>query len=585
MPRRALYILPAVFFVASLAMGADSLLGTSSASAKCSAPCGVITHVVFMVKENRTFDNMFGTFPGADGARTYVGQDGHLYPLGHEADHLTRDVSHYFSVAKQAYDYGKLDKFYKTDGAIQNGLDVADMQFHKADIPNYWSYAQHFALDDHFFSNVMGPSFPNHMYTIAAQDAHVVSNSGSPNWGCDAPAGTHVEELSKIGATKKVFPCFNFVTLADLLNSAGMSWKYYAPLQGTPGYIWTTMDAIGHIRQGPDWTNNVIDYSQFATDAAAGNLPAVSWLVQPGRYSDHPPSSVCQGENWTVQQINAIMSNADEWAHTAIVLTWDDWGGFYDHVVPPKGENPQIGYGFRVPAIVISPYARANTVDHTMYSFSSMLKFAEDTFQLASLTQSDRTANALSGSFDFSQKPLAPLQLQQRQCPPHPQQYLEPAAKYTSSTSSGAKGLTLKAAFATGAGTLSLADPGSLYSAGELPLSPSEVSPGDRLAAYGRPAVSTSRAYSVVSVHDLDVKMHEEQADIKWVNLTTGKLTVVLAGQTASQTFPLSGSVLVKRHRENVASSSLKPGAKIRLIILENTHTGRLVSVRTIEIL
>src|SRR5205823_1729220 len=137
------------------------------------------------------------------------------------------------------------------------------------------------------------------------------------------------------------------------------------------------------IRNGLDWNTHVVDFNQFTTDAAAGKLPAVSWLV--GGTGDHPPSSICQGEDWTVQRINAIMSNPTEWAHTAIILTWDDFGGFYDHVVPPKGPNPHSQYGPRVPALIISPYARPGFILHDFSTFSSLLKFAQSIYSLPAL--------------------------------------------------------------------------------------------------------------------------------------------------------------------------------------------------------
>ena len=196
-----------------------------------------------------------------------------------------------------------------------------------------------------------------------------------------------------------------------------MSWKYYAPGQGQSGYIFSSYDAIRHVRLTSAWSQHVVNYSQFAKDAGSGNLPTVSWLVEPGAVSDHPPASICAGENWTMQQINAVMSSPTEWAHTAIILTWDDFGGFYDHVAPPAGPNPQIEYGFRVPAIIISPYARAGFVDHTMYSFPSLLKFVEATLGSPPLTNLDGQANNLFHAFDFSQQPLPPLMLQPRTCP------------------------------------------------------------------------------------------------------------------------------------------------------------------------
>ncbi len=319
-----------------------------------------------------------------------------------------------------------MDKFCANSSSRQNGIDISDAQFHQADIPNYWQYAQNFALSDNFFSTIMGPSFPNHLFAIAGEDNNVdgmLHNSkpgSNTGWGCDSPPSTRVEERNQFNQVTDVFPCFNFQTLGDLLDQAGLTWKFYAPSQGTKGYTWSTYDAINHIRNGPDWKNNVVPYTQFASDAANGQLPHVSWLVQPSNLSDHPPYSVCAGENWTVSQINAVMGNQQLWASTAIVLTWDDWGGFYDHVPPPRGPNPVIQYGFRVPTIVMSPDAIPGYVDHTFYTFSSILKFVEDNWGLPSLTGLDGGSNDMQASFNFNQQPLPPLVLQQRTCPSSP---------------------------------------------------------------------------------------------------------------------------------------------------------------------
>lgn len=172
------------------------------------------------------------------------------------------------------------------------------------------------------------------------------------------------------------------------------------------------------------------DYMRFATDAAAGKLPTVSWLVQPFTVSDHPGFNICDGENWTVQQINAVMANKAEWAHTAIILTWDDFGGFYDHVVPPKGPNPLIQYGLRVPAIIISPYARPHFIDHSVLNFGSILKFVEELYRLSPTGPVDRASNDLLSSFDFHQKPLAPFTLQTRSCPAIPPPRYRPMKAY-----------------------------------------------------------------------------------------------------------------------------------------------------------
>ncbi len=398
--------------------------GTTPSSRNAhAAQSNPIQHIVIMLKENRSFDTMFGTFPGANGATTYTDQYGHVYPLNHEPNHLDVDPGHTWKYANLAYDHGKMDKFSRNYGAHQFGIDVSDAQFYQSDIPNYWQYAQTFALDDNFFSTILGPSFPNHLFTIAGEDDNVdgvVHKNQGYGWGCDSPPGSTVEERDQFNHVSYVYPCFDFQTLGDLLDAANISWAFYAPPQGTSGYVWSTYDAIKHIREGQDWSKNVLPYKQFATDAASGQLPQVSWLVQPGRISDHPPYSECAGENWTVSQINAIMGNQTLWNSTAIILAWDDWGGFYDHVPPPRGPNLVIQYGFRVPAIIISPYAQPGYVDDTFYTMSSMLKFVEDMFGLPPLTGLDGGSNDMFNSFNFSQQPLPPLMLQTRNCPPTP---------------------------------------------------------------------------------------------------------------------------------------------------------------------
>lgn len=383
-----------------------------------------------MDKEDHTFDSLFGRFPGADGATTYRTPDGRVHRLNHQPLQFLRSVSKTPADYRVAYDNGKMDGFSQIGGAEQtNGFtgkreDVSDSQLYQSDIPNYWRYARTFTLADHFFSSVASNSFPNHLFTIAGEAANTddiptsLGVSTHPNrWGCDAPAGTLVEQRLRSGAYHFTFPCFGFSTLADTLAAQNLPWIYYAPGIDRPGYQWSAFDAIRHVRLGPAWQRHVHPYTQFARDARAGTLPSVSWLVESQKYSDHPDlGNICTGENWTVSQINAIMSNRKEWAHTAIILTWDDWGGFYDHVRPPRGPNPYIMYGLRVPAIIISPYARGGYVDHTVYTYSSMLRFVETVFGLPALTNLDRHAATMLNAFNFKQPPSPPLLLKQRRC-------------------------------------------------------------------------------------------------------------------------------------------------------------------------
>lgn len=412
-------ILPLIAVLTVLGGCASS--GGSSNSAPASGGINAIQHIVFIVKENRTFDNYFGTFPGADGATTGELSTGQVIPLGHTPDQTPNDICHLYDCARVAMNKGKMNQFNLLSGGttLVNGTPLAYTQLTQADIPNYFAYAQNFVLADHMFSSLAGPSFPNHLYSVAGQSGGAIDvpNKANGNWGCDAPSDSTVAVLDSDGAIEDDFPCFDFQTLADSLQNAGISWKYYAPGQGQSGYIWSVLDAIKHIRMGALWNSNVVSDTQFVTDAQNGTLPAVSWLVTSMQDSEHPPYSTCAGENWTVQQINAVMQGPD-WNSTAIFLTWDDFGGLYDHVPPPTLD--QYGLGPRVPLLIISPFAKRGYISHTQYEFSSVLKFIENRFGLSSLTARDTQANDTTDSFDFSQQPLAPLILQTHACPATP---------------------------------------------------------------------------------------------------------------------------------------------------------------------
>lgn len=376
-----------------------------------------IQHIVFIVKENRTFDNYFGQFPGANGATKGTLSTGQVITLGQTPDVMPYDLGHGWQDAHTAINGGAMNQFDLVVNGNKNGQYLGYTQFTSAGIPNYWTYAQKFTLADNTFSSLTGPSFPNHLYTVAATSGGAISNphgvQGS-SWGCDADAGEVVDVMDKSGKVSQQPPCFDFQTLADSLQNAGIRWKYYAPSQGQSGYIWSILDAINHIRNGSLWNSNVVPDSQFAADAQAGTLPAVSWLVTAAAQSEHPPASTCAGENWTVQQINAIMQGP-LWNSTAIFLTWDDFGGFYDHVAPPTAD--QFGLGPRVPLLIISPYVKPGNVAHTQYEFSSFLVFVETRFGLKSLGGRDATANSMLDSFNFNQQPLPPVVLNTRTCP------------------------------------------------------------------------------------------------------------------------------------------------------------------------
>jgi phospholipase C len=383
-----------------------------------------IQHIVFIIKENRSFDTYFGTFPGADGARTGMISTGERIPLRRGTDRMARDIGHDWEDARQAMHEGRMDRFdLVRDGNHRNDF-LSMTQFVAADIPNYWSYAEHFVLADHMFSSLAGPSFPNHLYTVASQSAGAINNPNSFVWGCDADEHTTVEVLRPNNTVVRQPPCFDVPTMGDRLETAGVSWRYYAPVKGERGYIWNAFDAVRQIRFGPLWQQRIVPVEAFDIDASGGRLPGVSWLIPDFEVSEHPTVnafagttmnvSACVGENWTVQHINAIMRGPD-WPTTAIILTWDDFGGFYDHVPPPAVD--ELGYGPRVPLLVISPYAKEGVVSHTVYEFASVLQLIENRFRLKALTARDVEANSLLDLFDFSQTPAPPLVRPLRTCP------------------------------------------------------------------------------------------------------------------------------------------------------------------------
>jgi phospholipase C len=288
-------------------------------------------------------------------------------------------------------------------------------------IPNYWHLAQHYVLNDNGWSSLRGPSFPNHLFFMAAGSGpdipHSVIDNPKGTWGCDSPSSASVPLYNGT----HVFPCFTFSTLADEMQRAHVSWRYYAPQPGQGGYIWNTPNAFADIRNTSLWKTNDVPWEQFATDATTGKLPSFSWLTAPWTASDHNSTNVCDGENWTVNAINAVMKGPD-WASTVIVLAWDDAGGFYDHVAPPNVDA--LGYGLRVPFLIISPYAYAKDnanvnshISHVQVEFSSVILLAEQVFGLPSLGRRDATAGSILQMLDFSKvhNPALPLQL--RTCP------------------------------------------------------------------------------------------------------------------------------------------------------------------------
>jgi phospholipase C len=376
-----------------------------------------IKHVVFVIKENRTFDNMFGIFPDANGVS--VGLDrGEPRALTPAVDRLEMDIRHCYDCALQAWNGGKMDGFATIS---ETADEFAYTQFQPGDLPNYWRWASSYVLGDNFFASAQGPSFPNHLYTIAAQSGGTHENVYQDldqlrerhrdtglfkAWGCDSMGDAYAVVVDSEGVKKKVPPCFDFLTEGDLLSEAKIPWAYYAATQYQNGYLWSAYDAIRHVRENEAyWQTHIFPVDGFAQQARAGLLPPVTWVTPRFELSEHPEYSMCHGENWTTEIVNAIMESP-EWDSTAIFITWDDYGGFYDHVPPPQVDD--FGFGIRVPLLVISPYAREGFVSHELGEFSSVLRFVEDNWGLTQLTHRDREATPLLSAFDFEQAPRPP---------------------------------------------------------------------------------------------------------------------------------------------------------------------------------
>ncbi len=376
-----------------------------------------IKHIVFVMLENHSYDNVFGRYPG--GAGTTTAKDAALgtVPLRHAPPFYWHDIDHEYGNAIRGVAGGKMNGFSSNPGANLNGDMMAFQQYQQSDIPNFWSYAQHYTLGDHMFSSMTGPTFPNHLYSVAAQSGGVVTNpQNNPAlaWGCDSSPGSYTMALGKKGKLVKAGTCFTFSSLADVMQRMKVPWTYYAAEQPDYGFLFSTLDAFSSIRKTSLWTQKVKDQSQFEQDAQNGRLPAFSWITPTFLDSTHPPFSMCTGENWFVSKMNALMRGPD-WSSTAVFLVWDDYGGYYDHVTPPKVDP--LGLGPRVPLLVISPYARQGAISHTTYAFESVLKTAEEIYNLPNLTTRDRTAHDLLDAFDFSRQPAPPLILQPRSCP------------------------------------------------------------------------------------------------------------------------------------------------------------------------
>jgi phospholipase C len=501
MPRRSFYLwsctLAASLALAGCNAGSSSLPGGIAQSPERRHSTGSpIQHVVLIVQENRSFDNLFAKFPGANGAtrgkakepkgKGYV--DKWVTLQSHKLT-LDTDLQHCHAAFVTDYDGGKMDGFYlEGKGACPHGVRAETIPYEYVEesaIKPYWVIAQQWVLADAMFQTQGSGSFTAHQDLIRGGTCIEACGSSSKSteslvdnptywpWGCDAHPKVQTYTIDIAGQVKLngPFPCSNdfpnygsggYDTLRDLLDSAGVSWKYYTPCfsaskqpgcspssdcggtgTGTGGYepcdadLLNAFDVIYPVRNGAEWGTNVSwPETNIFSDISSGALPAVSWVIPEDDESDHPGESTDNGPEWVASVVNAI-GKSSYWNSTAIVVLWDDWGGFYDNAVPKQYTDVQGGLGFRVPMLVLSPYAiagggKGGYIADTQYEFGSIIKYIEQNWDLGSLHTTDVRATSIANVFDYSQTPRkftkipSALDAQYFINQPHPPQHGDP---------------------------------------------------------------------------------------------------------------------------------------------------------------
>ena len=367
------------------------------------APAGTpIQHLIMLMQENHSFDNYFGTYPGANGI-----PDGVCMPVNPfdskstscvapfhigDTEVTLEDPDHSTLTARSQYNDGLMNGFvYALNTRNQDGR-LSMGYYDGRDLPYYWNIADQYVLFDNFFSSAAGGSDENHMFWVAANNAEVP----------DGPA-----KVAALNAMPTIF---------DRLQAKGISWKFYVQnyepklnyrtIAQFPGnrasqVIWVPLLNFDRFIDDPTLASHIVDINQYYDDLKNGTLPSVSFLVPSGP-SEHPPSNILSGQRFVRTLIQSLMQ-ANYWNNSAFVWAYDDWGGWYDHVPPPQVDDQ--GYGFRVPALLVSPYAKQGAIDHTLLDYTSILKFIEDNWGVTSLSKRDTNANSITSAFDFQQTP------------------------------------------------------------------------------------------------------------------------------------------------------------------------------------
>jgi phospholipase C len=476
---RTLSLLLVFALAACSGAGGAGAFGSARNAARQNGTSSPIQHVVIIMQENRSFDNFFYQFPGANYATSGNGHNGRVYQLIPLPLKWGRDQNHYHWQFLEDYDRGKNDGFehqimqpYKSGKGCTAGnwfniphcwnfntkgkrgkqaMQDPYSYVVQAQIQPYWDIAKQYVLGDDTFSSNNGPTFVSHQYLVAGQAGHASEVPSEYPWGCDQPSETE-NYLAYGTSDPPVFnrrvgheyvgpdPCFpltstptgssaTYNTIANELDAAGITWRYYVQNESTSkGSYWLDpYDAVKSIRYGPDWSNGDISSpdTNVLSDITNGQLQQVTWVMPHGGASDHPGagSGNC-GPNWVASIVNEI-GQSQYWNNTAIIVMWDEWGGWYDHVLPPQYPDPftkaQEGLGYRIPLLIVSPYAKAGYISHQQHEIASTLHFIEQTFTLPPLGSvydppvklADQRADAFDDAFDFTQQPIAfqPIQL------------------------------------------------------------------------------------------------------------------------------------------------------------------------------
>jgi phospholipase C len=425
-------LVASIVLVAAFSSAVPSATIAAPVVKQCDGPChhpgvppAVIRHVIIIVQENRTPDNLFQGLPGADIADSGYNSKGQKVILVPRplADRYDLDHSHKGFLTE--YNNGKMNGWDKVRINCPKGRTCHPTAFAyvpRAQMQPYFTMATTYTFADRMFQDNQGPSFPAHQFLIAGTSTNAVGSKLmaaenplypglSGGWvlngkNCDGSPKAKVSMIDPLGNETVVMrPCFEHPTLIDLLNAKGVSWRYYDA--GNNGY-WSAPDAIKHLRFGPSWANVITPETTILKDISSGSLPQVSWVNPTCAESDHASCNNGSGPAWVASVVNAV-GKSKYWRDTVIFVTWDDWGGWFDHVKPIVLGSYEMG--FRVPLIVISPYAKRGYVSHVTHQHASILKFVERNWGLGTLGYDDSRADDLSDCFNFYQGPTKFVQI------------------------------------------------------------------------------------------------------------------------------------------------------------------------------